>query len=325
MNTRFPAILACALAAAVAGAAAAQTTSYPTRPLRLIVPFPPGGGNDILARAVGQRLAEVIGQQVVVDNRGGAGGVIGGQIAATSPPDGYTLFLGSLGGLAHNPALKPNLPYNPPRDFAPISLLATSSFIVAAHPSVPAKSIADLIALAKAKPNTLNYASAGPGSSLHMTGELFKYATGTQIVHVPYKGTGPALIDTISGQVHMLMGNVLSSLQHAKSGKLRALAVTTVKRSPAAPELPTLAEAGVPGYESSTWHAWFAPGGTPPAIVERLATELAKAAQAADVVARLSPDGAQPVGSTPGELHQFVVADIARWHKVVKQAGIKLQ
>jgi tripartite-type tricarboxylate transporter receptor subunit TctC len=198
-------------------------------------------------------------------------------------------------------------------------------FLLLVHPSLPVKNVGDLVALAKARPGALTHASAGQGSSTHLAFALFATLARIDITHVPYKGTGPALIDVISGQVHMLMGNVLSSLQHAKSGKLRALAVTTAKRSPAVPDLPTLAEAGVPGYESSTWHAWFAPGGTPAPIIERLSSELAKAAQAADVVSRLAPDGAQPVGSTPGELHQFVVSDIARWRKVVKQAGIKLE
>ncbi|HYC47118.1 MAG TPA: tripartite tricarboxylate transporter substrate binding protein [Burkholderiales bacterium] len=322
MNTRFPAILACALATAITGAAAAQTAGYPTRPLRLIVPFPPGGGNDILARAVGQRLAEVIGQQVVVDNRGGAGGVIGGELAATAPPDGYTLFLGSLGGLAHNPALKPNLPYNPPRDFAPISLLATSSFIVAAHPSVPVKSIADLIALAKAKPNTLNYASAGPGSSLHMTGELFKYATGTQIVHVPYKGTGPALIDLVAGRTQLIFSTMPPALPHVKSGKLRALATTAAKRAAATPDVPTVAESGVKGFDVSNWQGIVTQTKVPAAIVKKLHADLMKTLALPGMSDTLMAQGLEPASSTPQQFAALIRSEIEKYRKLVVAARI---
>ena len=312
------------LAACPPPALAQSAQGYPAKPVRVIVGQAAGGGTDIQTRLFAQKLTEAFGRAFVVENRTGAGSIVSYRTVATAPPDGYML-LGASGGFTIAPAVYANLGYDPAKDLAPVSLVVQAPFLLLVHPSVPARNVKELIALARARPGALTHGSAGQGSSTHLAFALFATLARVDITHVPYKGTGPALIDTISGQVHMLMGNVLSSLQHAKSGKLRALAVTTVKRSPAVPELPTLAEGGVPGYESSTWHAWFAPGGTPAAIIDRLAAELAKAAQATDVIARLAPDGAQPVGSTPGELHQFVVADIARWRKVVKQAGIKLE
>ncbi len=227
---------AAVLIAFVAPAAQAQGAgNYPSKALRMVVPFPPGGGNDILARTLGQRLSEVTGQQVVIDNRGGAGGALGATIAATANPDGYTLFLGSVGNLAQTPALKADLPYNPVRDFAPAALVATSSFMLAANPSVPAKTVQELITLAKASPGKLTYASAGAGSSLHMAGELFKFATGTDLLHVPYKGTGPAMTDLVSGRVQLVFSTMPPVLPQVKQGKLRAIAVTTLKRAAAAP------------------------------------------------------------------------------------------
>ena len=325
MHTLRAAIMIVLLSGAGAPAAQAQSTqAYPVKPVRVIVGQAAGGGTDIQTRLFAQKLTEAFGRPFVVENRTGAGSMVSYRTVATAPPDGYML-LGASGGFTIAPAVYANLGYDPAKDLAPISLVVQAPFLLLVHPSVPARNVKELISLARAQPGALTHGSAGQGSSTHLAFALFATLARVDVTHVPYKGTGPALIDTISGQVHMLMGNVLSSLQHAKSGKLRALAVTTVKRSPAIPELPTLAEAGVPGYESSTWHAWFAPGGTPAAIIDRLASELAKAAQAADVIARLAPDGAQPVGSTPEQLHQFVVTDIARWRKVVKQAGIKLE
>jgi tripartite-type tricarboxylate transporter receptor subunit TctC len=320
LKTRILSALACAALASLAATAAAQT--YPARPLRLIVPFPPGGGNDILARAVGQRLAEVVGQQVVVDNRGGAGGVIGGQIASTAPPDGYTLFLGSLGSLAHNPALKPNLPYNPLRDFAPISLLATSSFILAVHPSVAAKSVADLIALAKAKPDALSYASAGPGSSLHLTGELFKHATGTQIVHVPYKGTGPALIDVIAGRAQLIFSTMPPALPHVKSGKLRALATTAAKRAASTPDVPTVAEAGVKGFDVSNWQGIVTQVKVSAAIVGKLHADIGKTLALPATSEALLAQGLEPASSTPQEFAALIRSEIEKYRKLVTAARI---
>ncbi|HBB16403.1 MAG TPA: hypothetical protein DCZ97_05130, partial [Syntrophus sp. (in: bacteria)] len=231
----------------------ARAAEYPTRPIRMIVPFPPGGGNDILARAVGQRLSPVIGQQIIIDNRGGAGGQLGADLAAKAEPDGYTIFLGSIGNLTFLPVLKSRLPYDPVRDFSPVILLATSPFILVVNPAVPAKSVKELIALAKAKPGQLNYGSAGSGSSLHMTAELFKLEAGLDITHVPYKGTSPALIDLLANQVQMIFSTMPSMVPHVKTGKLRALGVSSMTRAKAVPDVPTVAEAGVPGFEVLNW------------------------------------------------------------------------
>ena len=318
-------LAAFAVAAVTAPPSLAQTASdYPVKPVRVIVGQAPGGGNDIQTRLFAHKLTEGFGRSFIVENRTGAGSVVSYRTVATATPDGYTL-LAVTGGFTIAPAVHANLGYDPVKDLAPISLVVQSPFLLLTHPSLPVKSVKELLGLAKARPGTLTYASAGHGSSTHLASALFTTLARIDVIHVPYKGTGPALIDTMSGQVQMLVGNVLSSLQYAKSGKLRALAVTTGKRSPAMPELPTLAEAGVPGYESSTWHAWFAPAGTAPPIVDKLNAELAKAAKAPEVISRLAPDGAQPIGSTPDELRQFIVTDIARWRKVVKDAGIKLE
>jgi len=305
-------------------AQASAPADYPNRPIRLIVPFPPGGGNDILARAVGVRLGDALGQQVIVDNRGGAGGIIGGQIAATSDPDGYTLFLGSMGSLAHNPALRPNNPYDPIRDFAGVSLLATSPVILVVNPSLAANSVKELIALAKAKPGTLNYGSAGTGSSLHMTGEMFKYTTGINIVHVPYKGTAPALTDLIAGQVQMVFSTMPPPLPHVKTGKLRALGVTSLKRAKVAPNVPTIAESGVPGFEVENWQGIVVPIKTPRALVERLNRELTRLLATPGMADVLGVQGLDPAANTPGEFDKLIRVEIDRWRKLVKAAGIKI-
>ena len=305
-------------------AAAQQSGDYPVKPVRVIVGQAPGGGTDIQARLFAHKMGEGFGRTFVVENRTGAGSVVSYRTVATAPPDGYMLLAVS-GGFTIAPAVYSNLGFDPVKDLAPISLVVQSPFLLLVHPSLPVKSVREYVALAKKSPGALTFGSAGQGSSTHMAFALFTTLARIEVTHVPYKGTGPALIDAMGGQVHSLVGNVLSSLQYAKAGKLRALAVTTTKRSPAIPDLPTLAEAGVPGYESSTWHAWFAPVGTPAAIVERLSAELAKSAKSADVVARLAPDGSEPIGSSPEQLRAFVVKDIARWRKVVQEAGIKLQ
>lgn len=304
-------------------ASRAQSTSYPDRPLRLIVPFPPDGGNDILARTVGQRLTEVTGQQVVVDNRGGAGVEIGATIAASATPDGYTLFLGSLGNLAHNPALKPKIPYDPIRDFAAVTLLATSAFILAVHPSLSARSVKDLIALAKAQPGKLNYASAGAGSSLHMTAELFKHATGTDIVYVPYKGTGPAITDLIGGRVQLIFSTMPPALPHVKSRKLRALGTSGAKRAAAAPDVPTIGEAGVAGFEVLNWQGIVAPIRTPPAIVRKLNHDLLASLKLSGMADALSKQGLEPAGGPPGEFTALIKSEIAKYTKLVKLASIR--
>jgi tripartite-type tricarboxylate transporter receptor subunit TctC len=302
----------------------AQRTPYPERPIRLIVPFPPGGGNDILARAVGQRLAESLRQQIIIDNRGGAGGMLGGQIAATADPDGYTLFLGSVGSLAHNPALRANNPYDPPRDFAAISLLATSPFLLAVHPALPARTVGELLGLARARPGTLNYASAGTGSSLHMTAELFKHATGVNIVHIAYKGTAPALVELLAGQVQMIFSTMPPVLPHLKTGRLRALGVTTATRAKVAPEIPTIAESGVPGFEVQNWQGVVAPRKTPPAVVDRLNREILKVLAAPAMIEVLATQGLDPAGTTPAQFDKLIRDEIDRWRKLVKAAGIHI-
>ena len=323
---RLPAAVAGAFACAGAadGVYAQTAAEYPAKPVRVIVGQAPGGGNDIQTRLFAHRLTETLGKSFVVENRPGAGGVTAFRTVATASPDGYTL-LGASGGFTVVPAVYRNLGFDPVNDLAPISLVVQAPFLLMAHPSLPVRNVKELLALARAKPGMLAYGSAGHGSSTHLAFALFTTLSKIDVVHVPYKGTGPALNDAISGQVQLLMGNVLSSIQHVKARRLRALAVSTSKRSAAVPELPTLAEAGVPGYESSTWHAWFAPAGTPAPVIEKLSAELAQAARAPEVTARLAPDGAQPVGSTPEQLGKFVVADIARWRKVVQEAGIRLE
>ncbi len=313
-----------ALCCAFTTCALAQPKAYPDRPLRLIVPFPPGGGNDILARAVGQRLAEAIGQQVIVDNRGGAGGMVGGQIAATSDPNGYTLFLGSLGSLAHNPALRPNNPYDPPRDFAAVSLLATSPFILVAHPAAPA-SVKELLAAARAKPGALNYGSAGTGSSLHLTGELFKHTTGVNIVHVAYKGTAPAITELMAGQVQIMFSTMPPPLPHVKSGKLRALGVTSAKRAKVVAETPTIAEAGVPGFEVENWQGIVVPAKTPAAIVEYLRREIAKVLAQPAMINVLAVQGLDAANVTPAEFDKLIRSEIDKWRKLVKTANIRVE
>jgi len=323
--SRYPRRIAACCAALVLASlapAAAQAAEYPDRPLRLIVPFPPGGGNDILARAVGQRMAEILGQQVVIDNRGGAGGLVGGTLAAGSNPDGYTLFLGSMGGLAHNPALRPDLPYSPPRDFAAVSLLATSPFILVVHPGLSAKSVKELIALARAKPGTLNYGSAGTGSSLHMTGELFKHATGTNIVHVAYKGTAPAIVDLLAGQVQMVFSTMPPPLPHVKTGKLRALGVTSAKRAQVVPDTPTVAESGVPGFEVENWQGIVVPAKTPRVIVERLNGAILQALAQPAMISALGTQGLDPAGGTPAQFDKLIRSEIGKWTKLVKAARI---
>ena len=317
-------IVALTLLACVAGTAAhAQQGQYPNRPLRLIVPFPPGGGNDILARAVGQRLAETIGQQVVVDNRGGAGGMLGGQIAATADPNGYTLFLGSLGSLAHNPALRPNNPYDPPRDFAAVSLLATSAFILVAHPAAPA-SVKELLAVARAKPGTLNYGSAGTGSSLHLTGELFKYAAGVNIVHIAYKGTAPAITELMAGQVQIVFSTMPPALPQVKAGKLRALGVTSPQRAKIVADIPTIAESGVPGFAVENWQGIVVPAKTPAIVVEFLRGNVAKVLAQPAMVSVLSVQGLDAASATPAEFDKLIRSEIDKWKKLVKAANIRV-
>jgi tripartite-type tricarboxylate transporter receptor subunit TctC len=297
--------------------------AYPARPVRVVVGLSPGGGTDLQARLFAQKLSENLGRPFVVENRTGAGGTVAYALVAKSAPDGYTL-LGVTSGFTITPAVYGKLPYDPLKDFAPVSLVVQAPFLLLTHPSLPVKSVRDLLALARAKPGTLDCGTAGYGSSTHMAFELFRVTAGVRITAIPYKGTGPALVDGMSGQVHMLFGNVLSTLAHVKSGKLRALAVTTEKRSAVLPDLPTIAEAGVPGYEDSTWFGFLAPAGTPPAVVARLNAELVKISRSPEMVERLTPDGGEPVGNSPGEFTRHIAAEVARWRKVVRDAGIHL-
>lgn len=304
-------------------AANAQPQStYPEKAIRLIVPFPPGGGNDILARTLGQRLSEVVSQQVVVDNRGGAGGALGATIAAGANADGYTVFLGSVGNMAQTPALKAKLPFHPVRDFAPVALVATSSFMIAVHPSVAAKNVQDLIGLAKASPGKLAYASAGAGSSLHMAGELFKHATGSDFLHVPYKGSGPAMADLVSGRVQLIFSTMPPVVPQIKTGKLRAIAVTTAKRAAVLPEVPTVAESGVKGFDVANWQGVLLPVRTPAPIVRQLNQYTLAALQRPGMKEALAQQGLEPADGTPAAFGQLIKSEIARYTQVVKSAGI---
>lgn len=311
-------------ALALPGTAPAQGPSenYPAKPVRVVVGLAPGGATDIQTRLFAQKLSESLGRSFVVENRTGAGGTVAYAYVAKSPPDGYTL-LGVAGGYTITPVVYAKLSYDPVKDFAPISLVAQAPFLLLTHPSLPVKSVKELLALARARPGALDCASAGYGTSTHMAFELFKALSGVKITHVPYKGTGQSLVDVMSGQVHMLFGNVLSSLPHVRAGRLRALGVTTARRSAVLPELPTIAESGVPGYENSTWHGWLAPAGTPVAVLTRLNAELVRSTRAPEVVERLAPDGGEPVGSTSEEFARFIAEDMARWSKLVRETGIR--
>ena len=297
--------------------------AYPTKPVRVIVGLAPGGGTDILARMLSQKLSENLRRSFVVENRTGAGGTLADALVARSAPDGYTV-LAVASSFSITPAIFLKIPYDPIKDFVPVSLVVQAPILLLAHPSLPVKSVKELIALAKSRPGALDAASAGHGSSNHMALELFNSLTGLKIAHIPYKGAGPALIDLMAGQVHMLFANIVSSLGYVRNGKLRALAVTSARRSPAVPELPTVAES-VPGYETTTWHGWLAPAGTPAEVVTKLNVELARAVKSRDVAERLADDGGEPVGSTPEQFSQHLAGEIARWRKVVKEAGVRVE
>jgi len=300
---------------------AAQT--YPAKPVRLIVPYPPGGSADILARAIGQKVGDGLGQQLVVENRPGAGTAIGTEALAKSAPDGYTIMIGTVSSHAINPALNPKLPFDPVKDFAPVSLVATIPFAMIVHPSVPAKDVQEFVALARAQPGTFNYSSAGNGTSNHLAGELLRSMTGIDLVHIPYKGSAPALNDLLAGQVSLMFDLVLTAAPHVKSGAARGLAVTGAQRSSVLPELPTVAESGLPGYEVSAWFGIFAPAGVPQPAVQRLNAEFVRALQQPDLRQRLASQGAEPLTSTPDEFAAYLRAEIDKWAKVVKAAGMK--
>src|SRR5262245_10669951 len=313
------------LAAALAlFSALAQAQSYPTRPIRLVVPFPVSGATDILSRVVAQSLQDAIGQPVPVDNRPGAGGTIGTAFLAKSAADGYTIQMATSSTHSIGPALQ-KLPYDAEKDFAPVCLIANAANVLVVSPAINVASVKELIALAKAKPGQLNFGSSGTGTIVHLSGELFNRMAGTQMQHVPYKGTALVATDIKSGQIAMMIDNIVSAMPLIKSGVEKPLAVTSAKRSAVLPDLPTVAEAGVPGYESSTYFGIFAPAGTPPEIVARLNAELVKIVHQPEVKAKLIELGADPVGSTPEQLAQAVRADYAKWSKVIKEADIKPQ
>ena len=301
------------------GTALAQ--SYPSKPIRLIVPWTAGGATDIFARIIGQKLTEGWGQQVVVDNRPGASGIIGFEIAARAVPDGYTILLAAQ-PFTVNTSLFSKLPYDVVKDFAPVTLMAYTTNILVVHPAVPAESVSELITLAKSKPGQLNFASMGSATTGHLLGEMFKIMAGVDMVHIPYKGSAPAMTDLLGGRVSLMFDTVPSAMPHVKAGKLRALAVTSAKRSPLVPDLPTVAESGLPGFESAPWYGAVVPAGTPKEIITKLYTEIVKILNMPDVKDRLSNYGYTIIGSTPEQFADFIKTDMAKWAKVIKDAGI---
>ena len=307
---------------AVSAVCAPAAETYPSRPIRLIVPFAPGGGTDIAARAVAQKLTQTFGQQVIVDNRPGAGTTIGTDIAAHSAPDGYTLLECST-SLAINPSLRRKLPYDALRDFVPITLVVSEPYVVVTHPTFAAKSIKELIALARTKPGQITFGSPGTGTGGHLAGELFKLLSGADITHIPYKGNGPALTDLLGGQINLLFATILPALPHVTSGKLHALAVSGSQRSSLLPNAPTVAEAGVPGYASGSWTGVLAPAGTPKDIVAKLNTELVKGLRSPDMREWFAKGGAEPVANTSAEFAAFIRSETAKWAKVIKAAQIQ--
>jgi tripartite-type tricarboxylate transporter receptor subunit TctC len=316
---------ACVAAAVIAIApAAAQGPDYPTKPIRIVVPFPAGGATDLFARAAAQKMTEAWGQSVVVDNRPGAGGNIGTELVAKALPDGYTLEMGTVGTHAINASLYAKMPYDHVKDFAPIILVAGVPNVLVVHPSVPANSVQELIAYLKANPGKVNFASSGSGTSIHLSGELFKVMAGVQMTHIPYKGSAPALQDLLGGQVQLMFDNLPPSLPQIKAGKLRALGVTSTARAPALPEVPTIAESGLPGFDASSWFGLLAPAGTPPAIVAKINAEIAKWLATPEAKEKLLAAGANAAGGTPDDFARHIAAETAKWAKVVKESGAKV-
>jgi tripartite-type tricarboxylate transporter receptor subunit TctC len=317
----FTVVLALSCGIAAMPAAHAQER-YPTRPIRVIVPSVAGGGTDISARLIAPRMSEYLGQPVVVENRAGAAMIIGSDLVAHAPPDGYTLLMG-ISTLTINPSIHTKLPYDTVHDFAPVSLVVTLPNVLVIHPSLPVKSVKELIAFARARPGRLNYASAGVGSSLHLSMALFLSMAKLKMTHVPYKGSAPALVDMLAGQIEVMTGTMITVIPYVRDGRLRALGVTSLTRSAVAPGLPTIAEAGLPGYESVQWYGLLAPGATPREIIARLQEAATRATQDAAIRKRFLDDGVEPVGSTPEEFAALIRSDMAKWAKVVKDANIK--
>ena len=299
--------------------------SYPVKPVRIIVGFAPGGGNDTVSRLVAQKLSVAFGRQFVVENRPGAGGTIGAELAAKSPPDGYTLFLAGVATHAINPNLQKNLPYDPVRDFDPVCLMAAAPTLLAVHPSLPARSVKQFIALARARPGEINYASSGHGSSAQLAAELFKSMTDTRMQHVPYKGIGLALNDLLSGQVQVMFNAAAALLPHTRSGRMRALGLGALQRVPAIADIPTIAESGVPGYQSESWYGFVAPAGTPRAIIDSLSRETAAAIKSPEIASKLTAEAVLVIGSSPGDFAAHIKDELARIGKVIREAGISME
>jgi tripartite-type tricarboxylate transporter receptor subunit TctC len=322
MTRSMPAAAVAALLA-LAQPAGSLAQAYPERPVRLVVPLSAGGSADIVGRLLAQKISERLGQQFVIDNRPGAGSLIGTEIAARAPRDGYTLLLAGS-SFTSAPSLHRKMPYDPVKDFAPITLASMAPGLLVVHPSVPVRTVRDLIELARAKPGTINYATPGNGTSPHFAGALFNLMAKVDMVHVPYKGAGPAVAGVVGGQVQASFASMLSAITHARQGRLRAVAVTGARRSPALPDLPTVAESGLPGFESGSWQGFFAPAGTSAAIRSRLHREIVAVVHLPDVAAQLAQDGSEPIGSTPAEFSKFVASELAKYARVAKAAGMQV-
>ena len=309
----------------VAPSASAQPAAYPSKPIRLIIPFPPGGATDIIGRTLAQKLSVQIGQTVIVDNKPGAGGTLGSNEAAKAAPDGYTLLLATTSTHSIAPSLYKSIPYSVEKDFAPIAEVATATNVLIVTPNLPVANVAELVLLAKSKPEALNFASSGNGTIVHLQSELFEQVASVKLTHVPYKGTALAIPDLISGQTHMLFDSLVSALPHIKGGKVKALAVTSSKRTPLLPNVPTVIESGLPGYEVNTYFGLFAPPGTPRDIVQRLQREAAIAVQSADVKERFASQGAEPVGGTPEALSALIKTETVKWKRVIEAGQIRVE
>ena len=322
-RTLLAALATAAVGAAIPAGALAQA-AYPSKPVTIVVPFAAGGTTDILARIIGQALTSELGQPVVVDNRAGAGGNIGGALAAKAPADGYTLFMGTVGTHAINASLYKKMPFDPVKDFAPLTRVANVPNLLVANPAQPYKSVKELIAYAKANPGKVNFGSSGNGSSIHLSGELFKSLAKVDMVHVPYKGSAPAVTDLLGNQIGIMFDNMPSAIQHVRSGKLVPIAVTTAKRSPELPNVPTIAEAGVPGYEATSWFGMFAPTGTPAPVLAKLNTALVKVLNQAEVKKKINEQGAETTSETPEQFAAFIKTESVKWGKVVQESGASL-
>lgn len=326
MNSLIQKLFSCGAALALvlgAGSGIGLAQNYPEKPIRIVVPFSPGGGTDITTRAFSARLSSVLGQPVVVDNRPGAGGLIGSTLVAKSPPDGYALLVASTGPMVITPALKLKMPYEVLRDFAPITQLITQPIWLVVHPSLPVKTVAEFIALAKARPGELNYGSSGVGNGTHLAAKIFESITGVSMVNVPYKGTAPAVTDLLGGQVQVIFSSISVMLPYIKEGKLRPLAVGSEKRMSILPNVPTMAESGVKGFDASSWYGLFAPAGTPGPIVARLSSEVSRILQSAEIRKLLVAEGAAPVGSTPEKFTSHIRAELVKWREAVRAAGVE--